>query len=42
MKIDINWARNLSVVSPRAENIGWWPMETCKEWWQLQLWIRRN
>jgi hypothetical protein len=42
MKIDLKWALNFSVVSPRGENIGWWPMETDKGWWALCLWLRRN
>jgi len=40
--MDIKWALNLSVVNPRAENIGWWPMETDPNWWGIYLWIKRN
>jgi len=43
MKIDIKWALNLSVVNPKAENIGWWnAVESDPNWWTLYLWIRRN
>jgi len=42
MEIDLSYARNLSVVCPRAENIGWWPIVTDLNWWALYLWLRRN
>jgi len=43
MNIDLKFALNFSVVSPKAENIGWWNVvETNPKWWALYLWIRRN
>ncbi len=42
MQIDLRYALALSVVSPRGENIGWWPIETSKEWWMFYLYLRRN
>lgn len=38
----MRWALNLSVVSSRGEDIGWWPYETDPGWRTLRLWIRRN
>ena len=42
MKIDLSYALALSVINPRAENIGWWTMETDLDWWAVYLWTRRN